>query len=463
MIKKRMLLNWGILALGVMLLVACGGTPEGGTFVWIDVPLDGLTFPDVQPINIEGHATALGGVEQVEIWIDGALLTTINNPTVEGTLARFSHEWIPPGEGEYIIQALSISGSGEASEADTARITIGEAPVSESDLDIVSVEAVSAGEKDGIPFCNTRVVYSNTGSEAIPNEFSIQFYFDGIPQETVLIAGGLAPGASTVAVFTYQFSDLHYIGINLDSDNVIAEINEDNNAFAEARFCAAASTVTAIPTLTPTVTITPTLHPTVTVSPTPEPVVNFWAEPIEITAGDCTTIRWHVENVSKVVFGGIEQPFNGSYQVCLCEDQTYPLTVTYLDNTEERRTVDIIVNGSCIPPTSPPPQDTTPPPVPTPAVPANGLTLTCRATQSLVWLPVDDDSGIAEYRVQVQRHSGDNNWQDVPGSVFSGISDKQMSVNVDCGWYYRWRVRAVDAAGNSSAWSGYWQFVISLE
>ena len=75
----------------------------------------------------------------------------------------------------------------------------------------------------------------------------------------------------------------------------------------------------------------------------------------------------------------------------------YTLTVTHLDGTEEKRTVDINVTGSCVTPTATsPPQDTTPPPAPSPAVPGNGLTLSCKSSQSLVWLPVDDPSHLAD-------------------------------------------------------------------
>jgi hypothetical protein len=96
-------------------------------------------------------------------------------------------------------------------------------------------------------------------------------------------------------------------------------------------------------------------------------------------------------------------------------------------------------------------------------VPADGLTLSCRGSQNLVWVPVTAPSGIAQYQVQVQRHSGDGNWQDVPGSAFSGISGKNYTVPVECGWYYRWRVRAVAGNGSTSEWSGWRQFTVTLE
>jgi len=417
---KRWLKLLCVLALGTLLLSACGGSPAGGTTAWIDVPVDGLTFPSLQLIKIEGHAASSGGISRVEIWINGVLLTTINDPPMEGGLAAFHAEWIPSAPGEYTIQAVAFGADGATSEPDTTRIKFGEVPAGEPDLAIVSVEAIIAGDKEGIPFCNTRVVYANAGSEAIPADFSIQFSFDGIPQETVSVAGGLPPGASAEAVFIYQFVDMHYIGINLDSGSLIAETNEGNNAFAEARAC---GEIEAGPTPVPTLTITPGTSA----------VVQFWADPAEIEAGACTTIRWHVENVQRVIFGGLEQPFDGSYGDCLCGNQRYTLTVTHLDGTEEKRTVDISVTGSCDTPTVPPPEpevDTTPPAAPSPAVPADGLEIACKGSQSLVWLPVDDPSGIAEYQVEVQRHSGDNNWQAAPGGSIS-VSDKTTSIPVE--------------------------------
>jgi len=204
------------------------------------------------------------------------------------------------------------------------------------------------------------------------------------------------------------------------------------------------------------------------VTPTtpPDVVIDFWAEPAEITADECATLNWHVENVSRVVFGGAEQSFNGSYRACLCEDERYSLQVTLNDGTEEVRQVTIKVTGTCEtaePEEEPPPAvDTTAPPVPTRVVPANGLDIACKSYQTLNWLPVTDPSGIDRYDVQVQRHSGDDNWADVSGSVFSVTTGKSKEISVECGWYYRWRILAKDGAGNTSAWSGWWTFNIIL-
>ncbi|MCB9110442.1 MAG: Ig-like domain-containing protein [Anaerolineales bacterium] len=216
------------------------------------------------------------------------------------------------------------------------------------------------------------------------------------------------------------------------------------------------------PTPVPTEeTITPT--PVITETPTQVPgsTIQFWAEPVQVQAGACTTVRWHVENASRVIFGGVDQPLNGSYQTCLCKNERYTLTVIQLDGTEVKQSLDITVNGVCETPALPPPaQDTTPPPVPSPAVPADGLTLACRSTQNLVWIPVNDPSGISGYYVKLEMQTSPGNWQSAGG--FGPVSDKQVTVNVQCGVYYRWMVRAQDGAGNFSGWSAPSSFSINL-
>ncbi len=333
--RSKMLLHYLFpLIIVLLFLTACDAAQASDTYVWIDVPSDGISYPILQPVNVEGHASGVGGISRVEVYADGELWTTIEDPPISDNLARFEAEWLPPGFGTYLLQVIAYSPDGTASLYDQARITFGD-------------EAAAA-----------------------------------------------------------------------------------------------------IITATPVITVTP-------VPGAEESEVQFWAEPETIQAGECTTIFWKVSGVAGVIFGGVEQPFEGSYQDCLCAAQTYTLTVNHQDGSEEKQKVNIAVTGTCA--------DTTAPPAPALAVPANGLSISCISTQNLAWQPVNDSSGISEYRVQVQRHSGDNNWQEVPGSIFGGISNKQYNLSVECGWTYRWRVLAVDGAGNSGPWSSRWSFVIILE
>lgn len=77
------------------------------------------------------------------------------------------------------------------------------------------------------------------------------------------------------------------------------------------------------------------------------------------------------------------------------------------------------------------------------------------------WFAPNDESGIDHYEIEVQRHPGDNNWQAVGASPFS-TSGTDQSVSVECGWTYRWRVRAEDGAGNVGDWSNWTSYVIPL-
>jgi len=326
-----------VLILFVLLAAGCGGTASG-TYVWIDVPVDGLFYPDIQPVNVEGHATSREGIARVELFVDGELWTTFDDPPVEGDLASFQAEWLPPGPGSYTIHAVAYGPDGAPSEYDETRITLG--------MDTPTP----------VPLEDELVILITPETPTPP----------------------LEPGAS----------------------------------------------------------------------------IKFWADPDTIAAGDCTNIYWQAENVKSVVFGGREQAFEGTYQACLCKNETYTLSVTHLDGKEEKLKVNISVTGTC--------EDTTPPPAPKQEVPGDGLSIDCKSYQDLVWQPVSDESGISEYQVQAQRHSGNNNWSDVSGSVFGGISGKKLNMSVECGWYYRWRVRAKDGEDNVGSWSGWRDFVINL-
>jgi len=86
-----------VMVLLILASVACGKQAASGTYVWIDVPVNNLVLAEVQPVQIEGHAASPGGISRVEVFIDGALLTTIENPSGTDDLASFSASWVSSG------------------------------------------------------------------------------------------------------------------------------------------------------------------------------------------------------------------------------------------------------------------------------------------------------------------------------------------------------------------------------
>jgi hypothetical protein len=108
-----------------------------------------------------------------------------------------------------------------------------------------------------------------------------------------------------------------------------------------------------------------------------------------------------------------------------------------------------------------PPSDNAPPPVPQPYVPQDELVIDCAAEQVLAWLPVEDDSGDpVRYFVELEYQVTADQWETV--SEWGQLADKQVEAEVNCGLFYRWRVRAQDGAGNYSEWSDWSHFSVSL-
>ena len=108
------------------------------------------------------------------------------------------------------------------------------------------------------------------------------------------------------------------------------------------------------------------------------------------------------------------------------------------------------------------PPDTTPPSAPSSLNPAGGKTLSCTAGVSLNWTVASDPSGVTEYRVEVQRSIDAVTWESVSGSPYTGISNPNLNINVECAWYYRWRVLAVDGVGNIGGYSDWAQFAVTI-
>lgn len=212
----------------------------------------------------------------------------------------------------------------------------------------------------------------------------------------------------------------------------------------------ATATWTAPPVEPPTATFTPTPTPTAkpTDTPLPPAQIDFRADSTTVERGSCTTLRWDVEYATAVRLDGDGVAGHDTRQVCPSQTRTYTLRVEARQGGGDRQvTIRVSV-----------PQDTTPPPAPSPAVPANGLTLGCRSEQNLVWIPVDDPSGISGYYVKLQLQVSKGNWQSAGG--WGPESGKQVEAKVKCGVVYRWAVRARDKAGNDSDWSAWSVFSV---
>ncbi len=564
-----------ILLFALVVVLAGCEMPSGfeGTNAWIDVPVDGITVPEGEIINIEGHASSPEGMTKIEIWINGELFFEIGDPPTEGKLSRFSQEWLPPGPGEYTIQVLAFGEDGTTSDPDHARVQVGTliAELPEPDLTITGVSLVG----DDSVQCD----FSNLGGAVLPegrdvwidvftgpseaefvqishSNIGVDFLFEAdysgyfasapispAPAWPQLVSCSIDAGdlvaesnegnndmqttLGSHLTFRQPEPDLTITGVSLVGDDVVqcdysnlggAALPEGRDVWldmfvgpSEAEFVQISHSNIGVDRLfeagdsgyLTTAPISPapawpqlaycaidvgdlvaesnednndmqtTLGSHLTIQAA---TVRFWVEPEQIQAGACANLYWEVENAQSVMLGSTEVKPKGRYEACHCKDELYRLTVTDLNGVTEEHRVTVRVTGDCTSPqaesggeestsggeSSAPGGDSTPPPAPNQLKPLNGADMGCISSTMLRWEAVSDDSGIAEYQVQLQRHPGDNNWSNASGSPFTGIGGTEKEISVECGWEYRWRVRAIDGAGNPGNWSGWFTFNVPL-
>lgn len=329
------------LALAVLVLAGCSQQADLLPRVWIDYPRENLRVAPDQPLVVTSHAYAASGIGEVVLSMDGVAYKRTQPAEVGDDFSEFQQEWLPPGEGTYILQVVAYDSEGVRSNPATVTVIVGEQLAVEQppELPEDSQEEPPQEQIEEQPTCPPlATVQSNANCRSGPDE-------------VYPVLGALPAG--TQAEVVGQSQDGYWWVIDVSGGIGRCWI---------------------------------------------------WEELVSLSSQDCQIAQ-------------VESP--------------------------------------------PPPQDLTPPPVPVPAVPANGLSLSCRAEQNLAWLPVQDESGIAGYDLKLEKELSPGNWSGV--NQWSNLQGKQRAVPVDCGLRYRWAVRAEDGEGNLSPWSAYSSFSVELD
>ncbi len=312
--------------------------------------------------------------------------------------------------------------------------------------------------KDGTHFNQPGPISVTAHAAATPGIGYIIFSVNNIPysQHTPSVDGAI------FANFLIPWAPAENGFYSLDVSMYDVNGNYCGSAFSRVRVGTSEqddpTTVPTVITVTPVVTDTPTPPPdlpTATITPTvtltqQTPIsISFYTDKLSITPGECVQLSWTVQNANEVLLNNAQVTSSGSSQACPTTTTEYNLSA---NKGQEYRYEQIIITVNA-------PSDTTPPPVPQPQVPSNGLHITCKASQTLVWLPVSDPSGISGYDVELLKNVS-GTWQRV--KTWNGVTGKQVEAPVDCGLQYRWAVRAVDNSGNKSAWSNWFTYFIDL-
>jgi hypothetical protein len=119
-----------LLPLLTLVIGACasGTAPAAGTgaLAWIDRPLDDARFPFGPAIPIRWHASAIGGIQQVEIHINAKVFAVARDFDHSAPIITQQSDWTPTASGEYTIQAVATSRMGDTANSVEHHITIGD-------------------------------------------------------------------------------------------------------------------------------------------------------------------------------------------------------------------------------------------------------------------------------------------------------------------------------------------------
>lgn len=112
-----------------LLFLAAGCGPDqdlaggSGLQAWIDAPLDESVLP-LEPYEIVAHASDPQAITSLLIQVNGEELASLSNPDPEELLALFKQVWVPPGPGEYQIDAKAQNAAGVWSQTATVIVRV---------------------------------------------------------------------------------------------------------------------------------------------------------------------------------------------------------------------------------------------------------------------------------------------------------------------------------------------------
>jgi len=225
---------------------------------------------------------------------------------------------------------------------------------------------------------------------------------------------------------------------------------------------AAAPEITTPGAVPPTFTVTPYLPP-ITVTAAAAPVISFTADDQSLTSGECTFLRWQVQNAASVMLDSSLVANPDSRQVCPQQTTNYTLRAAS-PGGEQSQSLQIQVSAAAPPPPPPPPPDTTGPVIAN--VGANPASIfdnpSCGPDRAEVTASVTDaGSGVKRvdiYYKVVKQQAQSGQWisQKMNGSENQGYTfhlgsvELRMSIDLYGGGSVQYYLVAVDKAGNSS-------------
>jgi len=121
--KRTNTLNLILFLIGIFWINGCN-LEAAGPSTWIDQPLDGSILP-IQPIQIQAHASAEGGIYQMEFLTDEVQIALVDLGGAR--LEDATIQWTPANPGKHVIEVRAASSDGMMGQVSQVEIVILEA------------------------------------------------------------------------------------------------------------------------------------------------------------------------------------------------------------------------------------------------------------------------------------------------------------------------------------------------
>ncbi len=119
---KRFTLIYVLLLLAVV-LSGCDEIGPASTQVWIDVPFDGAEV-EAGTIPVQSHAASRDGIARVELWVNGALYRSDENPTPGEPVIYIVQPWTPTAPGDYTLEVRAYATDDTASDPESVTVHV---------------------------------------------------------------------------------------------------------------------------------------------------------------------------------------------------------------------------------------------------------------------------------------------------------------------------------------------------
>ena len=322
---------------------------EPAPMVVIASPPSGARFATGQEIDVQVSASDPAGVAQIELWADGTMVGSMASLSPQTTFGA-TIRWMPPGPGQYTLEVRSINNEQAVSAVASAAVSV-ESPTQPTATTGPFIEQTVTP----IPPTNTLVVPEQpTPVPAAPTP---------VPEQPTPVPAACTPSATAnigLNVRSGPSVDYPVIGGIPEGDTAQVTgrsgdstwweiVHNGSQGWVSAKYVVVACTenvpVVVAPTPPP-----PTSPPPPPPTATPATAFNLRADRTTINAGECTTVRWDIDDIHAVYFdqGGGFQGVGGhdSRTVCPGSSTTYHLKVALDDGSEVVQSLAIQVIGT---------------------------------------------------------------------------------------------------------------------